>query len=53
MVQQRNRLLITMGAAFLLFGFVLQWVLQRVLTKPIMGLVTTAQAISDGDNSRR
>ncbi|MEJ2344004.1 MAG: EAL domain-containing protein [Gammaproteobacteria bacterium] len=53
MAQQRKRLLITMGAAFLLFGFVLQWVLQRVLTKPIMGLVATAQEISDGDNSRR
>jgi len=53
MSDRRKRMLVTMGGGFLLFGFVLQWVLQRVLTAPILRMVESAQQISAGDNERR
>ncbi len=53
LTRQRKDLLMTMGVVFLLFGFVLQWILQRVLTKPFYSMVGTAQAISNGAASVR
>lgn len=53
MLARRKRLLVTMGVAFLLFGFTLQWILKFILTRPILRMVETAQAISDGDNTPR
>ncbi|QKQ27535.1 EAL domain-containing protein [Candidatus Reidiella endopervernicosa] len=51
--QERKQLLLSMGVAFMLFGFVLQWVLQRVLTAPFFKMVDTADQISSGDNTAR
>lgn len=52
-MEQRKKLLLTMGGLFLVFGFALQWVLQRVLTQPFLRMVETAEAISHGDKQRR
>lgn len=52
-VRRRKRLLVTMGIAFLLFGFFLQWVLHRLLTKPFLRMVATAQAFSRGKTDQR
>lgn len=52
-LEQRKKLLLTMGSLFLVFGFVLQCVLQRVLTQPFLRMVETAEAISHGDKQQR
>jgi diguanylate cyclase (GGDEF)-like protein/PAS domain S-box-containing protein len=51
--QQRKQYLITMGGAFLLFGFVLQWVLQRMISRPFLQMVHTAEAFSAGKTAVR
>ena len=53
MHERRKDLLMTMGLLFLLFGFVLQWVLQRVLTRPFLGMVNTAQSFAAGATEAR
>lgn len=51
--ERRRDLLMTMGGLFLLFGFVLQWILQRVLTRPFLNMVRTAQRFTGGDTRAR
>lgn len=53
MQARRKQLLMAMGASFLLFGFVLQWILQRVLTKPFLSMVQTAQRFASGQTEAR
>lgn len=50
---KRKELLLTMGALFLAFGFILQWILQRVLTRPFLHMVHTAQRCADGSTEAR
>lgn len=50
---KRKLLLVTLGGLFMLFGFILQWILQRVLTRPFMQMVETAQSISSGHSEHR
>jgi len=50
---KRKELLLTMGALFLAFGFILQWILQRVLTRPFLHMVYTAQRFADGSTEAR
>ena len=50
---KRKELLITMGALFLAFGFILQWILQRVLTRPFLNMVHTAQRFAEGSTEAR
>ena len=50
---KRKELLITMGALFLAFGFILQWILQRVLTRPFINMVRTAQSFVGGATAAR
>lgn len=51
--EQRRDLLIYMGIMFSAFGFILQWILQRVLTRPFIGMVNTAQRFAGGDMTAR
>ena len=51
--QMRKELLITMGVLFSAFGFILQWILQRLLTQPFLGMVSTAQRFAGGDEQAR
>ena len=46
--EQRKQYLVFMGGTFLLFGFVLQWVLQRMISRPFLQMVRTAEAFSAG-----
>lgn len=50
---KRKEVLLTMGALFLAFGFILQWVLQRVLTRPFVNMVRTAQKFAAGATEAR
>ena len=49
----RKNLVLGMGGLFLLFGLVLQRVLQRILTRPFRQMVGTVQALLDGDETVR
>jgi diguanylate cyclase (GGDEF)-like protein len=51
--ERRKNLLITLGGLFTLFGFMLQWVLHRILTRPFMQMVNTARGISTGQANLR
>ncbi|MHB8744576.1 MAG: EAL domain-containing protein [Sulfuricaulis sp.] len=51
--EQRKKLLLTLGGLFLVFGFIMQWILQRILTQPFLRMVETAEAISHGDKTCR
>lgn len=51
--ERRKTLLITLGSLFTLFGFILQWVLHRILTRPFMQMVNTARNISTGQSELR
>lgn len=50
---KRKELLITMGGLFLAFGFILQWILQRVLTRPFLNMVRTAERFAGGKTEAR
>lgn len=45
---KRKELLVTMGALSLVFGLILQWILQRVLTRPFLSMVNTAERFASG-----
>ena len=53
MTHKRNELFATIGAVVFLFGFILQQILQRVLSKPIMNMVAVASRFSSGDTQQR
>jgi signal transduction histidine kinase len=53
LTRQRNQLFLTIGGAVFLFGFILQQILQRVLSKPIMDMVDVASKFGNGDSSVR
>lgn len=52
-IQERKKLLITMGLLFSAFGFVLQWILKRVITRPFERMVNTANQFTRGDLKAR
>jgi|GEM_PF-6030359 len=57
--EKRNQLFVTIGAVVFSFGFILQQILQRVLSRPIMRMVHVAGQFASGktevrfDESRR
>jgi len=53
LTRERNQLFLTIGGAVFLFGFILQQILQRVLSKPIMDMVDVASKFGAGDSSVR
>jgi signal transduction histidine kinase len=53
LIQKRNQLFLTIGGAVFLFGFILQQILQRVLSKPIMDMVDVASKFGAGDSAVR
>ncbi len=53
MDSKRKDLLMTMGVLFLTFGFILQWMLQRILTGPFLSMVNTANCFAKGGTDAR
>jgi diguanylate cyclase (GGDEF)-like protein/PAS domain S-box-containing protein len=49
----RKNILISMGALFIAFGFILQWLLNKILATPFASMVKTARAFTDGDDNLR
>ncbi len=52
-IDSRKALLLGMGGLFLVFGLILQRVLNRVLTRPFQHMVNAARAFSSGDERVR
>ncbi|TNF33713.1 MAG: PAS domain S-box protein, partial [Gammaproteobacteria bacterium] len=50
---QRKDVLLAIGALLLLFGLILQRILQKVLSQPFLGMVSTAEDFAGGDNQQR
>jgi len=50
---ERKELLMGMGGVFLLFGFLLQRILDQMLSKPFRQMVAAARAFTGGDESVR
>lgn len=50
---ERTRLLLTLGMLLLVMGFFLKYVLEHVLTRPIMKMAEIANRISEGDSELR
>ncbi len=48
----RKRLMLLMGITLFVFGIVLRWILQQVLTRPILDMVHTAQAFQKKSTTR-
>jgi len=49
---QKKTLLAIMGVIFFFFGMTLQWILNRMLSKPIQQMVSTAQEFSEDQQIR-
>ena len=50
---QRKHVLIFTGLVAMVFGLILQAILQRILSRPFLGMVSTAQNFAAGDKSAR
>ena len=50
---QRKNVLVAMSAGFFAFGIFLTWLLRRMITRPFMEMVQTAQAVGAGQRERR
>lgn len=51
--QSRKKLLLGMGSLFLVFGLLLQKILNSILSRPFRSMISTAVAISRGDEGAR
>ena len=51
--EQRKHVLIFTGLVAMVFGVILQAILQRILTRPFLAMVGTAQSFAAGDKSAR
>ncbi len=49
----RKKMLLIIGSLVFLFGLILQQILQKVLSKPFLNMVVTAEEFARGDNSIR
>ncbi len=52
LTQVQKRLMVFFGVAFIVFGLVLQWILEHLLTRPIMTMVETARRFEDPNRHR-
>jgi len=50
--EQKKKLMALMGLLFFSFGMVLQWILKRLLSDPILHMVNTAENFSKGKDTR-
>ena len=50
---KRNLLVLSVIAALCIFGIILTWIINKILTKPIQHLVSTTQRVSEGDLDSR
>ncbi|MHB1514230.1 MAG: EAL domain-containing protein [Acidiferrobacteraceae bacterium] len=50
---QRNHLMLVMGLVMILFGLVLQKILQYLLSRPFASMVASARKFADGDTGAR
>ncbi len=52
-IESRKQMLLIIGGLAFLFGMILQKILQKVLSQPLMNMVTSAQKFAEGDQTAR
>ncbi len=52
LLKQKKRLILALGISFFAFGLVIQWILQKVITRPFHEMIKTAESCSQGKNVR-
>ncbi len=52
LLKQKKRLILVLGISFFIFGLVIQWILQNVITRPFHQMIKTAESCSQGNNAR-
>lgn len=52
LLDRQKKLMLILGASFFVFGLVIQWILQRVITKPFHNMINAAQGCSEGNHCR-
>jgi len=50
---ERKKILTVLGVTIMVFGFVLQWILKKVLTQPFQDMTRTATAVMAGNVDQR
>jgi len=53
LAEYRKNILFAMAGLFLGFGFILQFILQRVISRPFMQMLETAESITGGEKNLR
>ncbi|VAW75653.1 diguanylate cyclase/phosphodiesterase (GGDEF & EAL domains) with PAS/PAC sensor(s) [hydrothermal vent metagenome] len=52
LLKRRKQLLLALGISFFSFGLIIQWILQKVITRPFHRMIATAEYCSQGKNIR-
>ena len=50
--RRKKLLMLAFGGSFFAFGLIIQWILQKVITRPFYRMVETAQSCSRNDDAR-
>ena len=52
LLTRKKRLIMILGASFFAFGLIIQWILQKVITRPFHQMIATAESCSRGNDAR-
>lgn len=52
LLTRKKQLMLLLGASFFAFGLIIQWILQKVITRPFHKMIETAESCSRGANAR-
>ncbi|TCK16810.1 PAS domain S-box-containing protein/diguanylate cyclase (GGDEF)-like protein [Thiogranum longum] len=52
LLTRKKQLMLVLGISFFAFGLIIQWILQKVITKPFHQMIATAELCSHGNEAR-
>jgi diguanylate cyclase (GGDEF)-like protein/PAS domain S-box-containing protein len=51
LLERKKQLMLALGISFFTFGLTIQWILQRVISRPFQQMIKTAESCSQGNNA--
>ncbi len=51
LLKRKKQLILALGVSFFVFGLVIQWILQKVITRPFHRMIKTAESCSQGKSA--
>ncbi|VAW83395.1 diguanylate cyclase/phosphodiesterase (GGDEF & EAL domains) with PAS/PAC sensor(s) [hydrothermal vent metagenome] len=51
-LKRKKQLMLALGTSFFAFGLIIQWILQKVITRPFHQMIETAESCSRGNSAR-